>query len=128
MPQIQIFGVGIQGKSPNITSQSRVNAYYEIQQDDDKTKIALIGTPGRTLFTTFGDTPCRGAIAVGDLMYVVHRGTFYEVNNAGTITSRGTIGTTSGRVDMATNACAIWSETDSPAPFLAPVIISAMAP
>ena len=48
-----------------------------------------------------GDTPIRGWIAVGSLYYLVHRGTFYEVNNAGIKTSRGTISTTSGRVDMA---------------------------
>jgi len=104
---IPIFGVGLQGKSPNITAQSRVNAYYEIQQDEDKSKVSLIGTPGRTLFMTFGDTPCRGAIAVGSLMYVVHRGTFYEVNNAGVKVSRGTLNTTSGRVDIATNGAQI---------------------
>lgn len=107
MKPVPIFGVGLQGKSPNITAQSRVNAYYEIQQDDDKSKISLIGTPGRTLFLSFGDTPCRGAIAVGSLMYVVHRGTFYEVNNAGVKTSRGALNTTSGRVDMATNGAQI---------------------
>ena len=107
MALANIFGVGLQGKSPNITAQKRVNAYVEMQNDQDKTRLVLIGTPGRELFTTFGDTPCRGAIAVGDLMYVVHRNTFYEVNNAGTRTSRGTLNTSTGRVDMCTNGAQV---------------------
>jgi hypothetical protein len=104
---IPLFGVGIKGKSPAITAQHRINCYQEIQKEDDKTRIALIATPGESLFTAFGDTPARGMIAVGDLLYVVHRGTFWEVNNAGTRTSRGTLNTTSGKVSMATNGAQI---------------------
>lgn len=96
-----IFGLGQQGKSATVSAQRHLNLYAEIVPDGDKTKIAFYGTPGDTLFTNFGDTPIRGAIEIGDLAYVVHRGTFYEVNNAGTRTSRGTLNTTSGRVDLA---------------------------
>ena len=107
MAIVPLFGVGLQGKSPAITSQRRVNAYYEFEKYQDKTKVSIIGTPGLTLFCSFGDTPVRGMITFGTLLYAVHRGTFYEINNAGVTTSRGTLNTTSGRVDMATNGTQI---------------------
>ena len=107
MPIIPLFGVGLSGKSPNITAQRRLNVYYEFQKFEDKTKVSIIGTPGLTLLCSLGDTPVRGMIAVGSLLYVVHRGTFYEINNAGVTTSRGTLNTTTGRVGMATNGTQI---------------------
>lgn len=91
------------GKSHNVTSQERLNCYLEPQPGDDRAKVAVYGTPGKDLFTSFGDTPARGLLQRTDFLYVVHRGTFYEVNNAGLKTARGTIGTTSGRVYMADN-------------------------
>ena len=99
MPVVPFFGIGQQGKSHTVTAQRHLNLYAEL--GDDKSKIDFYGTPGTTLRTSFGDTPARGWIAVGDLYYVVHRGTLYSVNNAGTQTSLGTLNTTSGRVDMA---------------------------
>ena len=101
MPVIPLFGLGTKGKSPTVTAQRHLNLYAEVQRDQDKVALAFYGTPGTTLRKSLGDTPIRGWIAVGDLYYVVHRGTLYEINNAGTATSRGTLNTTSGRVDMA---------------------------
>ena len=101
--QIPLFGLGLQGKSPAVTAQRRLNMYYEIQKEQDRTALSVFGTPGLILFVSFGDTPVRGSIPVDDLMYVVHRGTLWSVNNAGTKTSRGTLNTTSGRVDMSYN-------------------------
>lgn len=98
-----IFGIGLQGKSSNVTSQSRNNLYLDIQPQEDKAQISLHSRPGLALFVAFGDTPIRGALVVGSLIYVVHRGKFWEVNSSGTKTSRGTLSTTSGRVGMAAN-------------------------
>ena len=103
MPIVPLFGVGTKGKSANVTAQERVNFYGEMTKDGDKTRLALYGTHGTTLFVNFGDTPGRGGIAVGDRMFVVHRGTFWELDNAGTMTSRGTISTTTGRVCLTTD-------------------------
>lgn len=101
---VPLFGIGNAGKSKTVTAQRRINFYGEVQPEQDKTKFALFGTPGTELFSSaFGDTPHRGAYAVGDLLYSVHRGTFYETNNAGVRTSRGTINTTTGRVDISYN-------------------------
>jgi hypothetical protein len=107
MARVPLFGLGIQSKSPNVTAQRRLNMYYEVLKQEDKTRIAAYGTPGLGLFVSFGDTPVRGGYEFRDLVYFVHRGTFWEVNNAGVKTARGTIGTVSGRVDIADNGTQI---------------------
>jgi len=104
---LPIFGIGQQGKSSTVTAQRHLNLYAEVTQDADKSNLVFYGTPGTTLFTSFGDTPVRGGIAVGDFIYYVHRGILWEVNNAGIQTSRGTLNTSSGRVDMAFNGVQI---------------------
>lgn len=100
---IPLFSIGQQGKSSTVTAQSHTNLYAEISQDADKNNIAFYGTPGLLLFADFGDTPHRGALAVGDFIYTVHRGTLWELNNAGVRVNRGSLNTTSGRVQMAFN-------------------------
>lgn len=102
-----LFGVGISNKSVDVTAQSRVNLYVEIQQDEDKTKLALYRMPGSSLFATMGDTPIRGMYSLGNFLYVVHRGTFWEINNAGVKTSRGTLTTTIGKVSIVDNGTQI---------------------
>src|SRR3990167_4125794 len=103
MPVIPLFGTNIQGKSSTSTSQRHLNIYAEIIPEGEKSRLVFYGTPGLILRAgaSLGDTPIRGWIVVGSFYYLVHRGTLYEVNNAGIKTSRGTISTTSGRVDMA---------------------------
>jgi hypothetical protein len=98
--EVSLFGISNYGKSHNVTSQVRLNAYVEPQPGDDRSRVAVYGTPGKDLFVSFGDTRVRGLYQRGDFLYAVHRGTFYEVNNAGVKTSRGTINTTYGRVYM----------------------------
>ena len=107
MPIVPLFGIGQKGKSSNVSSQRRVNLFAEIQQDQEKSRMVFYGRHGRLLFATFGDTPARGGVVVNDRLFVVHRGTFWEVNNAGVKTSRGTVSTTSGRVDMASDGAVI---------------------
>lgn len=99
MNPVPLFGLGQTGKSVTVTRQRHLNLYAE--HSDDKASIVFYGTPGTTLRKSLGDTPVRGWIAVASLYYVVHRGTLYSLNNAGTATSLGTLNTTSGRVDMA---------------------------
>ena len=98
-----LFGAGFTAKSLNVTAQSRVNFYADLQPLEDAARVVFYGTPGLDAFVDFGDTPVRGGLEVNDLLYVVHRGVFWEVNNAGVKTSRGSLNTTSGRVDMRFN-------------------------
>lgn len=100
--EVSLFGTSQFGKSSNVSSQKRLNCYVEMGQDD-RNQYAVYGTPGLDLFGSFGDTPIRGIWKKGNLIYVVHRGTFYEVNNSGIKTVRGTIATTAGNVYMADN-------------------------
>lgn len=101
--EIELFSTGMYGKSKNVTAQNRLNCYLEFQPQGDRSRIAIYGTPGLDLFTTFGDTPIRGIWQKGDYLYAVHRGTFYEINNAAVKTVKGSINTTSGMVYMADN-------------------------
>lgn len=109
MKDLPLFGLGLQGKSPNVTAQLLENCYYELQGDADKTSLAIYGTPGIELFVDKGETPWRGlrSFPGNSLLYGVHRGTFYSIDNAGVITSKGMINTTSGRVDLTDNGTEI---------------------
>ena len=102
--QLPLLGLGIQGRSPAVSAQRRLNLYLELHSEGaDKTSISAHGTPGLTLFYDFGDTPVRGQYGVGDYLYVVHRFTLYRVNNAAVAESMGTLSTSTGHVGFADN-------------------------
>ncbi len=100
--EIPMFGIGLQGKSPNVTSSTLINAYFEFHEEKDRTAVSVHGTPGLTQWVDKGDTPWRGlhAFPTNSLLYGVHRGTFYSINNAKVLVNLGTINSTSGRVDI----------------------------
>lgn len=105
MARIPVFGFGVQSRSRAVTAARTQNIYVERRPAGEKSQIVGYGTPGLDLEGTAGDTPWRGAIPVEttDFWYGVHRGTFYQVDNTGTLTSRGTLNTTSGRVWLSHN-------------------------
>lgn len=105
--RVPIFGIGLTDKSPNVSAQGRTNLYLEFRPEGDRTRVVAHGTPGLSLFVDFGGSPARGLHNVGSLLYVVNRGTFWEVNNAGVMTNRGSLLTTSGRVYFADNGTKI---------------------
>lgn len=98
-----LFTLGQVGKSVTMTDESRKNIYIEYSDVEDKNKGAAYGTPGLDYFYSFGDTPCRGSLELGDFNYVVHRGVFWQLNNAAVAVNKGTLLTTSGIVSIATN-------------------------
>lgn len=105
---VPLFGLGIRTSAPTVTAQRRLNCFYEFTPDGDKTRVVIYGTPGLTLFSSdLGATAARGWIAIGDLLYVVHRGTLWSFNNAMVLTALGTLNTTTGYVDMAYNGTLI---------------------
>lgn len=81
MKPVPIFGDGIAGKSLVITAQRRVNVLFENRPDGDKTKVAVIGTPGligRDLpFSVAGGT-LRGLFGLGDRLFGVTYNGFNE--------------------------------------------------
>lgn len=102
---IPMFGLGVQQKSAPANAQSRINLYYELQQDQDRTRVVAYGTPGLEEFTDFSAAGVRGAIAPpkSQYAYMVHGNVLYQIDRNGVRTSLGTIGTGAGRVSMAEN-------------------------
>jgi hypothetical protein len=98
---IPLFGIGNVGKSVNVNAQERTNLYAEV--DPETGTLKLYGTPGLTVEVSFGANPVRGAYPHGDVWYAVAGSTLYEINNVGTLTNRGSLVTTEGRVDMVDN-------------------------
>ena len=105
---VPLFGLGIRSTAPAVTAQRRLNCFYELTPDGDKVRAAIYGTPGLTLFTgDLGETATRGWIAIGDYLYIVHRGSLWRLNNAMVLTALGTLNTTTGYVDMAYDGAVI---------------------
>lgn len=103
-----LFGIGFQGKSPVVTTKRLQNVYLEYRQQGEKSQVVAFGTPGLRLFSAPSIYPTRGkSILFNDLIYLVQNNTFWEVNNAGTATIRGTLSTSSGFVSMAQNGFSI---------------------
>jgi hypothetical protein len=108
--KIPLFGLGVASRSPFITAKQLQNIYVEQRPAGEKSQYVGIGTAGLDLFISFGDTPVRGWIVfeADDVFYAVHRGTLYEVNNAGVKTSIGSLLTTSGKCHLSHNGTQIF--------------------
>lgn len=104
---VPLFGIGNVGKSVNVDAQKRTNLYVEIQQDAEKSTLALYPTPGLQAFVNFGAYPSRGFYRKDNFLYVVNRFTLWRVSNDGTMTNIGTLLTASGRVDISDNGTQI---------------------
>lgn len=111
MKPINLFGLGTQSRSPNVTAQKRINLYLEFTQDGDKTKVVAYGTPGRTEFADRGANPLRGMHAFGLYIYIVQQGAFWRIDSSGTAVNKGSIDTVQGRVSMADNGTQIMIAT-----------------
>jgi len=97
--QIPVLGGAYEGRSSNVSPQTCINLFYEKAKDGE----CLVGTPGATLFSNIGGGEVRGGIEYNGRAFFVVGDTLYEVNDAGTATSRGTLLTTKGRVSIAHN-------------------------
>ena len=104
---VPLFGLGNVGKSVNVDAQKRTNLYVELQQDAEKSNMALFPTPGLLAFVNFGAYPSRGIYRKDNFLYVVNRFTLWRVSNDGSMTSLGTLATSAGRVDMSDNGTQI---------------------
>ena len=97
--KIPFIGGSYQGRSSNVASQAMMNYFYEKNVDGE----SIVSTPGSTVLKDLGSGEVRGGLEYNDLAYFVMGNTLFEINSAGTSTSRGTINTSSGRVSMAHN-------------------------
>ncbi len=104
---VPLFGLGVAGKSVNVNAQERLNLYVQIEKDPEKNVTSIYNTPGLSYFQSLGSGPNRGIWQNGDYMYVVNSNTFYRVANDGTYVDKGTLLTSSGRVDITDNGLEI---------------------
>ena len=104
MKIISLFGGATKQKSLVVTSQRRLNTYYENRPDQDKAKVVIYGTPGLQAQFTIGSAsiPLRGMAGTETALYVVIYNQFYAVNPVnGLILASGTLNTFSGNVSIA---------------------------
>lgn len=107
---VHLFGTGTANQSPTISSQKRTNLYLAPSKDGDKAPYYLAPTPGLTekkAATSYGSNVCRGAISINNVIYSVHGDKLYSTNSSYTVTSLGTISTSSGPVSFAWNGTEI---------------------
>ncbi len=72
-----------------LSSQRLVNGYAEIQKNGAKSKIAVFGSPGVSVFCTAGSGPYRGGIVVNGVPYVVSGQNLYSIGSDGSVQLRG---------------------------------------
>ena len=95
--EVDFIGGAYKGPSANINAQECVNLYMALDQTGGKPK-ALLGTPGLQAFTDLGTgSAIRGMNFYGDYLYVVSGTTFFQVDNSGTATNKGTLNTSTGK-------------------------------
>jgi hypothetical protein len=103
MKKVPLFGAGTTGKSLTVTAQRRLNVYYEVRVDGDKTNIAIFGTPGLTLANSALSNVNRGMYVMGAFLYVVSGNTLFQFNSQFNLTQIGTLNTSAGLVSMSDN-------------------------
>lgn len=104
MKPIPLFGTGIRSYSEVVTRQRRLNCFYDIREDQDKSSIVLVGTPGTRVWITLPTAPVWGTWVVDSVLYVVAGTTLYSVTQGGLYTSLGAVPTVAREVAMADNA------------------------
>lgn len=105
MAKVNLFGLSMRGVSPVISAQRRINCYVQVEEEEDKTKLSLIGSPGLTLFVgenISGASRCLWPVnsLSTPLLFSLNQNTLYSITNAGIVTAIGTIGTSSGDASM----------------------------
>lgn len=104
MKIIPLFGAGIGNKSFTVTRQRRLNVYFELRKDKDKTKIACYGTPGLVVSfnpnSPFG-LPVRGILGTANALYLCVYNQFQSVTSNGTVIAAGALASAAGLTSMA---------------------------
>lgn len=108
--QVPLIGTGIKSKSTVVSAQRRLNAYLEPQPDQDKTALAVYGTPGLVQVFDAGALVFRGGVTEGDLHYDTRGDKFVELNNAFAETDRNAasrLTTNAGRISMVSSGTVV---------------------
>ena len=101
---IPFIGPSYQARSLNADAQRALNCYVEMDNASPRAPIALYGTPGlRKVATATNGAGCRGAVTEGGYAWLVIGNYVYKMDSSYTLTSIGTIGTSTGQVGIASN-------------------------
>lgn len=114
MPNLPLVGSAYKQDSLTLNAQDCVNLFItkdernpSLQTQDSKIVSALRSTPGCTSLADTSKALCRGMIQDDNYIYAVYGNTFYEIEvtststPAVTVTSRGTLNTSTGDVSIA---------------------------
>ena len=110
--KIPFFGEGVYAGNPTVTRERRLNCYYQVRKDKDRTSIAVLGTPGQKLAMTIPaalNQGARGMLANKSQLFVVVANQFLSlgapntVGGAASVVASGNLNTITGPVDMAAN-------------------------
>ena len=105
--KLPFVGPAYEARSLNADAQTAINCYLELDSASPRAPLALYGTPGTVLKFTLPNFPVRAAISEGGYSWWVAGNTVYKVDSSYTITSVGTISTSTGEVGMASNGVQI---------------------
>lgn len=105
MKKLPILGAGVQGDNRTLTSQRRLNCYLDIRPDEDKTKVAVIGTPGLTQVGFTGTGPSRVIYAGTNVCYSVTGTSFtaFTLDPPASVTA-GVFGNVTTPISMSDNS------------------------
>ena len=109
MPVIPFAQQSYKSQSLPISAQRCVNCYAEMEPEDAKTPVAVLGAPGLLSFNgaICGTGPVRGVNFMNGVLYVVSGQRLYSLTSAGVVTDVGGAIAGSGIVSMANNGTQI---------------------
>ena len=106
MKNISLFGLGVANRAQTLTDQRRVNCYLDFPPDGEKSGARVIGTPGKTYFTSLAGN-VRGWWVFNSVLYAVANNQFVSISLTGSVTQLGTIGSSSGTVSISDNGTTV---------------------
>jgi hypothetical protein len=110
--KLPLFGEGLYAGNPTVTRERRLNCYYQVRKDNDRTAVAVLGTPGMKLQMVIPSmlmSPARGILANRTQLFVVALNQFFSLQTpavaggTATVLASGNINSSSGSVSMAQN-------------------------
>lgn len=101
--RIPFVGPSYQARSSNADAQRALNCYVEFDQSSPRAPMALYGTPGLNRQFTLATNEVRGGVVEDGYLWMVAGNKVYKIDSSYTITTIGTINTSSGTIGMATN-------------------------
>ena len=100
--EINFTGGAYKGRSLDLNAQVCQNWFPVIDQQDGKSILSLMGTPGLVTWADTGDArEDRGSIVWNGNLYTAIGDKLYKIDTSGTVESVGTFQTSTGRVYFA---------------------------